>query len=258
MATHSTAYIPTNRKPGEYIMSEGWSDGMLGSTGLYWYQSTPRMDESIRATMLLDGSPVFAPAGETGFEIKEVDYIEENVRDMLEGVTDDFLEGVGITLQALEAGDWATAESTDYAKMTFEEKKEKELTNNNCIYTITDFGVLPSEYGQQGPCLAYDQAALVEALKQYDPNKPYTPGPRGYTPDVWCWYYYHDGLKQWWGIVALPDGKNMYIPLVVGFFIEGRNLDDIKELHTAYPDVYASDISELASIKKAMDAALAK
>ena len=43
MATHSTAYIPTNRAPNEYIMSEGWSDGMLNSTGFSWYQSTPRL-----------------------------------------------------------------------------------------------------------------------------------------------------------------------------------------------------------------------
>ena len=57
MATHSTAYVPTNRAPNEYIMSEGWSDGMLSSTGFSWYQSTPRLDESIRAVMLIDGSP---------------------------------------------------------------------------------------------------------------------------------------------------------------------------------------------------------
>ena len=84
MATHSTAYVPTNRAPNEYIMIEGWSDGMLSSTGFSWYQSTPRLDESIRAVMLIDGSPVFAPAGSNALEVKEFDYIEENVSDMLD------------------------------------------------------------------------------------------------------------------------------------------------------------------------------
>lgn len=233
-------------------MSEGWSDGMLGSTGLYWYQSTPRMAEAIRATMLLDGSPVFAPAGETGFEIKEGDYIEENVRDMLTEEDDDFVASVATTLQALEQGDWTTAESTAYGKMTLEEKMAMELTMNTTLHTITDFADLPAEYGQTGAPAAYDQATLVNALKQYDPTVRYEPGVQRYTADVSCWYFYHNGLQQWWGQVTLPDHSSMLIPLVIGFYIEGRDtLQEIRDLHAKYPNTYAKDIAALAAFEAA-------
>lgn len=254
MATHSTAYIPTNRKPNEYIMSEGWSDGMLGSTGFWWYQSTPRLNESSRAVMLIDGSPVFAPAGEKGLDIKEIDYIEENVRDMLPDVDDAFLEDVAATLTALEAGDWTTAEATAYAKMAFEEKSEKDLTQNNTLHTIADFGDLPMDYGQEGPHIPYDQAVLVQALKQYDPTQE---NAKGYTPHVRGFYYYHRGLQQWWGLVIMPEGRAMFVPLVIGFFIEGRDtLRDVKNLHRDYPDAYAKDIQDLAQFENAMREAL--
>lgn len=259
MATHSTAYVPTNRKPGEYIMSEGWSDGMLDSVGLGWYLSTPRIDESIRAVMLIDGSPVFADTKGKGFELKEGDYIEEGVRDMMPDADEDFLASVAETLEAIERGDFAAAETTAYARMSFEDKKDNEITNNNAIHTIADFADLPEEYGQTNVPARYDQAALVEALKQYDPNRKNVPGPRPYTPDVWCWYYYHDGLKQWWGIVILPDESTMYIPLIVAFYIEGNSpLADARAAHVAHPNAYVADIAVLAAFEAAMDAALTR
>lgn len=255
MATHSTAYIPTNRAPNEYIMSEGWSDGMLNSTGFSWYQSTPRLDESIRAVMLIDGSPVFAPAGERGLEIKEIDYIEENVRDMLGDEDTDVIESVAATLEAIERGDWQEAESTVYGKMTLEEKMAKELTQNATLHTLNNFSDLPCDYVQGGAFVPYDEALLVQALKKYDPLAPYDPSFQRYTPNVWGWYFYHVGLKQWWGVVTLPDSHAMLVPLVIGFFIEGNDtLRDVRALHRDYPDVYAKDIKDLAQFEAARSA----
>ena len=256
MATHSTAYIPTNRAPNEYIMSEGWSDGMLNSTGFSVYQSTPRLDESIRAVMLIDGSPVFAPAGSNALEVKEFDYIEENVSDMLDEDERAITDSVAATLQAIERGDWQTAESTAYGKMTLEEKMAKQLTQNASLHTMIDFSDLPCDYVQGGSFVPYDEALLVQALKEYDPLATYDPNVQRYTADVWGWYFYHAGLKQWWGVVNLPDTRAMLVPLIIGFFIEGNDtLQDVKALHRDYPDVYAKDIKDLATFEAARDAA---
>ena len=256
MATHSTAYIPTNRVPGEYIMSEGWSDGMLNDTGLSWYRSIPRMNEAIRATMLLGGSPVFAPAGRTDFEIKEIDFIEEGVCDDLEDADESFTESVAVTLEALEGGDWEIAESTAYGKMTLEEKMAMGITLNTRLHTIKDFSDVPNEYGVAEPPYAYLPAALIEALKQYDPKRPDPYRNSGYTPDVVCFYYYHDTHKQWWGLVTLPDQQWMYLPLVIGFAIEvalaGEDaFEEVKKLHRQYPEHYAKDIAALAEFEAA-------
>ena len=252
MATHSCAYIPTNRKPSEYIMSEGWSDGMLGSTGLYWYQSTPRMEEAIRATLLLGGSPVFAPAGDTGFEIKEIDYIEDGVRDELLQENDDFVAGVAITLDALERGDWAIAESTAYGKMTLEEKMAMGLTINATLHAINDFSDLPAEYGTKEPPHRYDESILIAALTHYEPNKPYNSQNRDYIPCVAGWYFYHDTHKQWWGEVELPNQEWMYLPLILAFAIENKSaLEEVKTLHSQYSEYYAKDIVALAAFEAA-------
>ena len=252
MATTSTAYIPTNRKPGEYIMSQGWSDGMLSNTGLYWYHSTPRMDEAIRATVLLGGSPVFAPAGDTGFEIKEIDYIEDGICDSLAEADESFTAGVTTTLEALEKGDWAIAESTAYGKMTLDEKMAMDITLNASLHTINDFSDLPEEYGSTKPPHLYDQRVLVEGLTQYDPKKRYDPKNRGYTPYVSGWYFYHAAHKQWWGQVMLPNEEWMYLPLAIGFSIQGGDaFEEVKKLHSQYTEYFAKDIAALAQFEAA-------
>lgn len=238
MATHSTAYIPTNRAPGEYLMSEGWSDGMLSHVGLAWYGSTPRLNEAIAATMLLGGSPVFAPAGTTTFDVKEIDYISEGVSDMLDD--DAIVDSVETTLDALTNGDMALARSTPYGQMTLEQKMAADITLNTSLHTIHDFsdvpdwGIAPRPYNAQQlqAYVAANDGTLKTGL---------------YVSTV---YLYHPQRKQWWGIVELSDSTTMWLPLIVAFTIEGYELDAVLQLHQDYPDVYAVDIAELAAFRQ--------
>lgn len=251
MATHSCAYIPTNRKPGEYIMSEGWSDGMLDSTGLQWYQSAPRMVDAIRATLMLGGSPAFAPAGDTALDIKEIDYLQEDIREAVDCKEDaaynndeDFIAGVAITIDALMQGDWTLAESTTYGKMTLEEQMEMGITLNTSIHEISDFSTLPVEYGMEQPALAYDAAVLVDALNVALENDK--------ELDVHAWYFYHNEYQQWWGTISLPGNRCMYVPLVTAFAIKGDTpFEEVKALHGQYPNDYAKDITDLAVFEAA-------
>lgn len=240
MATHSTAYIPTNRAPGEYLMSEGWSDGMLSHVGLAWYGSTPRLDEAIAATVLLGGSPVFAPAGTTTFDVKEIDYIEEGVSDMLDD--DAIVESVQVTLDALTAGDMTQARSTSYGKMTLDQKMAAEITLNTSLHIIHDFDDVPTWGSTYQPY----NAKLLQA---------YVTGKDGLSKDslhISTQYFYHPQLKQWWGLVYFSDNTTtMWLPLVVAFAIEGYELDAVLQLHQDYPEAYVLDILTLAHFRRA-------
>lgn len=238
MATHSTAYIPTHRKPNEYLMSEGWSDGMLSSTGLAWYASTPRFNEAVAATVLLGGSPVFAPAGSTTFDIKEIDYIADEVSDGLDD--DTIINSVDTTLQALENGDMALASSTPYGQMTLDQKMSAGITLNTSLHTIHDFSDVPTWGVAHRP---YDAKLLQEVIAA-------PKGAKGNSPQISTEYFYHPQLQQWWGVVCLPDGTTMWLPLVVAFTIESYELDAVLQLHQNYPEAYAVDIVELAAFQE--------
>ena len=267
MTTHSTAYVPTNRAPNEYIMSEGSSDGMLDVVGLGWYRSTPRMDEATRATLLLGGSPVFAPAGSTNFVVKESDYLASDVADAIAQACPPqknepaFLEGVNTCVAAIERGDWTTALSTRYGQLPLEEKMSQGFAGNTVLTTILD-----RAFPQADDAIAYDLATLVDRLKVYTPvaeededDVEYDPDSEG-EPDIGKEYFL-DSSGQWWGSIAMPDGASMWIPLVVAFAIEniyafdGYNaFEKVQQLHHGYPDVYAKDIKDLAQFEAARSA----
>ena len=253
MATHSSAYIPTNRKTGEYVMSEGWSNGMLGDTGFSWYESVPRMDEAIRATMMLGGSPVFAPAGKTTFEIKEIDFIAEDIEDELDADDEEFINGVTITLEALEKGDFDTAQSTVYAQMSLEEKMAKGITLNTSLHTLEKYTDVPS-YGE--PYNEYNLNALVESVKEYNPKRPYDPKQKHYIAYSSTEYFYDSLGAQWWGAVMLQDDTWMWVPLVIAFALEQDDtFKAVKKIHAQYPEHYKKDMTDLAAFEAALHAA---
>lgn len=263
MATHSYALIPTLRNPAaphEYILAEGWSDGMLRDVGWSWYCSAPRMHHAALGTVLLAGSPVFADPNGRSMEVKEIDYVVEGFTDNLDDPDSEeglaFQEDAHLLVQAIEAGDWSTAMATSFAVMPLEEKLAQGFGLNARLFTIADFQDIPEDTFHGGDVTSFNMDTFTAMAKTV-------------KLDISTSYFYHGGQQRWWASVFLPDqNTSMYVPMVLALAWEAHRysgtserqvplnvfdgLVSLRTLHATFPDVYAEDIVLLAQYEKDM------
>ena len=233
MATHSYGLIPTLRTPGEYMLSEGWSDGMLDWTGWSCFKSSVRLTETIEATKLLGGSPCFVFLDSV--EIKEGDYLLENFMDDIDmedpsvASVQDLEDDIQKTFDHLEANQLDEAKKGWLGTLTLEDHLRISTGLNLVLFNGLDQEEVAKTCGLPvHEFLSPSASATLLAQKGVM---------------VVGTTYYLDANHQWWASVD-SDGTHYWVPLCVTLYFSSVRQELLDHL-AKYPDAYPHDIPVL-------------
>lgn len=220
------------------MFSEGWSDGMLDSTGWSWFQCSVRLKETIEATRLLGGSPCFVYPD--GIEIKEGDYLLENFmddinqEDPLVASVQDLEDDIQKTLDHLEDNQLDEAKKGWLGTLTLEDHLRIGTGLNLVLFNGLDQEEVAKTCGLPvHEFLSPSASATLLAQKGVM---------------VVGTTYYLDANHQWWASVD-SDGTHYWVPLCVALYFSSVRQELLDHL-AKYPDAYPHDIPVLNLLKK--------
>ena len=238
MATHSYTYIPTGRKPFEYMMSESWADGYLSWVGMSWFKSTSRIDQAIEATRILGGSPCFVtPEGE--FEIKEEDFYAEGVITDLDS-TEFNLEMVDQqvceTVEHILAGDLEAAKGTWLGTLSLEQQLEMKIALNLEILDNVQSKEQLKMFGES-VIETMDLQAAFNAAKAGTLNCSVT-------------YYFDVQTRIWWLTACVNDDASMqWLPVSVALYLDKDTHADFLVYFQGYQQYHPNDVAFIEQLK---------